>query len=92
MKQFLVIKRGNLPTKIPLSKTLLVILALDFWNAATWIWLVAGFFMLWAWILIAYRLRYQKEYDLFPESVRDIEEEKDNHIGAIEKIIRDAAE
>lgn len=89
MKQFLVIKRSNLPTRLPLFKTLFVIMALDFWNAATWIWLLVGLFMLWVWVVVAYRHRYQKEYDLFPGSVRDLEE---NHTTKFEHIVKESSE
>lgn len=91
MKEFLVIKKGNLPTRMPVSGTLLIILALDYWNAPTWLWIIGGILILYRWIVVAYRLRYQNEYDLFPGSVRDIEETR-NSSTKFQRIVRESSE
>jgi len=71
MKTFKVLDRKNLPTKLPVTLTLVVALSLDYWNAPDWV--IGGFGALGIiiWILSIIRLVLQEQTDI-------LKDEKDN--------------
>lgn len=65
MKPIKVIKRNNLPAKLPISSTVTCLLALDYWHASQWLWGVFGALFLVHWILIIVTIIIQEESDVF---------------------------
>lgn len=62
-----VIKRKNLPQRLPLFDTLLASLALDHWNAPQWLWGVFGALFVIYWISALFSIRGETEVDMFNE-------------------------
>lgn len=62
-----VIKRKNLPYRLPLFDTLLVALALDHWNAPQWLWGVSGALFAIYWIAAIHLIRNETEVDVLNE-------------------------
>src|SRR5690606_6610422 len=67
-----VIERKNLPTKIPVINTLVIVMALDFYNSSAWLWGVL--LTIWSIIVIASIIGvYRDEYvDLFEDDDDDV--------------------
>jgi len=59
-----VLKRSNLPTRLPLWQSVTCLLALEHWNAPEWLYGVAGFFFLLIWIAGIVLLVKEQEVDL----------------------------
>jgi uncharacterized membrane protein len=64
MNKFKVLKRNNLPTKLPFLSTALIITLLDYWDAPEWLWGVMCFLLIITWIVCIYEVITQKEIDL----------------------------
>lgn len=62
-----VISRTLMPTPIPVIHTLIIILALDFWNAPEWLWGVVGVYLLILWAGFFTRIFNTEEVDIFAE-------------------------
>tara|TARA_R110002167_G_scaffold284737_2_gene489894 strand:+ start:21864 stop:22139 length:276 start_codon:yes stop_codon:yes gene_type:complete len=62
-----VISRTLMPTPIPVIHTLVIILALDFWNAPEWLWGVVGVYLLILWAGFFLRINKTEEVDIFKE-------------------------
>lgn len=65
MKETKVIKRSNLPTKIPIWSTLLTYLACDYWNAPLWLIGALGTLFTLVWLAVIFRLLTEDEVDIF---------------------------
>lgn len=59
-----VLKRSNLPTRLPLWQSVTCLLALEHWNAPEWLYGVAGFFFLLLWIASIVTLIKEEQVDL----------------------------
>jgi hypothetical protein len=44
-----VISNDNMPTKLPIYQTLIIFLALSYWHAAVWVWVLCTIFMALEW-------------------------------------------
>lgn len=60
-----VIKRNNLPKKLPVIGTLVMFLALDYWNAPQWLLGAMGILYLLIWCVIIISIIKEEEVDLF---------------------------
>lgn len=60
-----VIKRSNLPKKLPVIGTLVMFLALDYWNAPQWLLGAMGILYLLIWCVIIISIIKEEEVDLF---------------------------
>ena len=63
-----VIAYKNLPAKLPLTQTLLVLLILDKYNAPQWVWGVVITIYSLLWILSIVSIANEKLYDLFDDN------------------------
>lgn len=70
MKDNKVISRKNLPTNIPVLSTILILLALDYWNAPEW--LCGVIITIWAIYIVGCIIVFCREIRI------DLFEEKDN--------------
>jgi len=59
-----VLKRSNLPTRLPLWQSVVCLLALEHWNAPEWLYGVAGFLFLLLWIASIVTLIKEEQVDL----------------------------
>ena len=59
------IHRQNLPTKLPITQTLTVFLAMDYWNAPEWLFAVVCFSAAIIWLATIYAISTQKMEDVF---------------------------
>lgn len=63
----IVISRSNLPVRLPIIQTIVVILALDYWSASGWIWgAVSVFLVLW-WLICIACLIQEKQTDILKD-------------------------
>lgn len=65
MKKREVIAYKNLPTRLPISRTILITLALSYWNAPGWLWGVVMTFLGLIWINSLILLFTQEYVDIF---------------------------
>lgn len=63
-----VIKRTNLPARLPLFETLIVITVMDYWNAPQWLWGVIGVLLFVVWICSLIMIFRQKGVDIFSDN------------------------
>lgn len=63
-----VIKRTNLPARLPLFETLIVITVMDYWNAPQWLWGVIGVLLFVVWICSLITIFRQKGVDIFSDN------------------------
>lgn len=68
-----VISRAIQPTPLPILHTLVIVLALDFWNSPEWLMGVAGVHILVLWVGFFYRIFITEEIDIL--NVKDDKEE-----------------
>jgi hypothetical protein len=59
------IHRQNLPTKMPITQTLTVFLAMDYWNAPEWLFGAVCFSALIIWGATIYAIATQKMEDVY---------------------------
>ena len=59
------IHRKNLPTKLPITQTLTVFLAMDYWNAPEWVFGIVCFSASIIWVATIYSIATQKLEDVF---------------------------
>lgn len=59
------IHRQNLPTRLPITQTLTVFLAMDYWNAPEWLFGVVCFSAVIIWGATIYSIATQKMEDVF---------------------------
>jgi len=64
MKELKVLKRDNLPTRLPLWQSITCLLALEHWNAPEWLYGVAGLFFTILWIVVIIMIFKEKQIDL----------------------------
>ena len=60
-----VIHRKNLPIKLPITQTLTIFLAMDYWNAPEWLFGVVCFSAAIIWGATIYSIATQKMEDVF---------------------------
>lgn len=60
-----VISRKNLPVKLPAFQTLLTFLAMDHWNAPSWLWGVASTVWVVLWIICFASIASENDVDIF---------------------------
>ena len=60
-----VIHRKNLPIKLPITQTLTIFLAMDYWNAPEWLFGVVCFSAAIIWGATIYSITTQKMEDVF---------------------------
>jgi hypothetical protein len=67
MKKMKVLDKSNLPTKLPIFNTIVILLALDYWNPPEWIMGAIG--LLWSLFIIATIARFaiERTVDIFEE-------------------------
>jgi len=65
MKVKKVLNPRNLPARPPLYNTLVVAIALDYWNAPQWLWGVFGALYFMIWIVTIYSMIIEKQTDIF---------------------------
>lgn len=65
MKKIKTIKRGNLPTRLPVSLTLITYMGLDTYKAPGWIWGALGIVFLLLWVISIYAICIEKQVDIF---------------------------
>lgn len=71
-----VINRRNLPAKPPFTPTLVIALALDYWNIPQWACGAIVLLIVLVWIGAIIRICNDTEIDLFPDSKDTEKEEK----------------
>ena len=59
------IHRKNLPTRLPITQTLTIFLAMDYWNAPEWLFGVICFSAAIIWAAAIYSISTQKTEDVF---------------------------
>jgi hypothetical protein len=59
------IHRKNLPTRLPITPTLTIFLAMDYWNAPEWLFGVICFSAAIIWAAAIYSISTQKTEDVF---------------------------
>lgn len=64
MKNIKVISRKNLPTKLPLTLTLTIYLALDHWSAPEWLYGALSLYLIVVWIYIVIRVFKEEQVDV----------------------------
>jgi len=64
MKELKVLKRNNMPTRLPLWQSVTCLLALEHWNAPEWAYGVMGLFFLLIWVASIVMLVKEKQIDL----------------------------
>ena len=62
-----VISRGNLPVSSPIQLTVLVILAMDYWDGAQWVWGVVGSLLVLLWISFIISFWQHDHTDIFED-------------------------
>lgn len=68
------IDRKNLPTRLPIYNTLIIVIALDYWSAPDWLWGVLGTLVLIAWVSVLISFFKDDYVDIFHEhSVNGVE-------------------
>jgi hypothetical protein len=60
-----VIKHKNLPAKLPISQTLTIFLAMDYWCAPDWMFGAVSFAAVVVWIACIYSIASNESIDLF---------------------------
>lgn len=60
-----VISRKNFPARLPVYQTLAVLLTLDFYNAAQWVWGAIGLLFLGFWIVAIMEMIKDDHVDIF---------------------------
>jgi len=71
MKLFKVVSRKNTTASLPITSTLVAILALDRWSAPGWVWGALGVIFLVAWISSIIKLYNQEEIDIFAKPTEE---------------------
>jgi len=64
MKELKVLKRNNMPTRLPLWQSVTCLLALEHWNASEWVYGVMGLLFLLIWVASIVMLVKEKQIDL----------------------------
>ena len=59
------IHRKNLPTRLPITPTLTIFLAMDYWNAPEWVFGIVCFSAAIIWAAAIYSISTQKTEDVF---------------------------
>ncbi len=59
------IDRKNLPAKLPVTSTIVAIMAMDYWNAAEWIWGAVVIVGLIIWIACLWSVSNENNIDIF---------------------------
>jgi hypothetical protein len=59
------IHRKNLPTRLPITPTLTIFLAMDYWNAPEWMFGAVCFSAAIIWVATIYSISTQKTEDVF---------------------------
>ena len=72
MKRVKVIKRVNLPAKLPFTLTAVIYLLLDKFNATEWIWGASGIILLIMWVGSITALFMQDDVDIFDKSQKHV--------------------
>ncbi len=65
MDKIKVIKRTNMPAKLPTINTVVIIMALDYWNAPEWMWGALLFLLAILWIASIVRMAISVSIDVF---------------------------
>lgn len=64
MKELKVLKRDNLPTRLPLWQSVTCLLALEYWNAPEWLYGASVLFFVLLWVVATVMIFKEKEIDL----------------------------
>jgi hypothetical protein len=67
MKKYKVISRKNLPTGLPVTKTILFLMALDYYKAPQWLFGAVGCFLILGWIVSIGSMFQERQTDIFEE-------------------------
>jgi hypothetical protein len=67
MKKRKVINRNQLPVAFPTMQTLCAFMALSYFQAPQWLWVVMGALYFIVWIAIIIRMCSEKQVDIFKE-------------------------
>ena len=59
------IHRQNLPTRLPITQTLTIFLAMDYWNAPEWLFGAISFSACIVWIFTIYAMWTEKNEDVY---------------------------
>lgn len=62
-----VISRGNIPPSSPVLSTVVAILAMDYWDAAEWVWGGVGLLLLMLWIAFIISFWNNDHVDIFED-------------------------
>jgi len=65
MRNKKVISYSNLPTKLPLTGTIAIAVALDYYNAPNWLKVILYSYLTMIWIFKIIKVTKEKEVDLF---------------------------
>ena len=65
MTKIKVVDYTNLPGKITIIQTIVALLALDYWNAAQWLYGAVGVFLVVSWIVNLAKIFTQEKVKLF---------------------------
>lgn len=65
MDKIKVIKRGNMPSRLPTINTVVIVMALDYWNAPEWLWGALLFLLAILWIASIARMARSASIDVF---------------------------
>lgn len=69
MDKMKVVKREFIPTRLPLSQTLISVLMMDYYNASGWVWgVVITLILLW-WIFAVIRLAHEEDVNPFDHKI-----------------------
>jgi hypothetical protein len=60
-----VIKRSNIPTRLPVWQSLITILSLDYWKAPDWIYVIFAIFFIILWTSSIIMIIKEKQVDIF---------------------------
>lgn len=63
----------NIPLNIPLTRTVVFALALDYWNIPGWLCGVVGVILFLHWVIVLYDIQTRETIDLFADKECDLE-------------------
>lgn len=73
MSKTKVIDRYNIPESLPVNHTLLLVLALNYWEAPTWLCVVTTLYLILLWFFKIHSINNMEQVDLFDEGNADTE-------------------